>query len=881
MDFLISRTKGLFQYGDLSGDTRSTNEDSTLDVEGTGILSANNKVRRSRRRMWIGTVICGLVAIIIIVAAVKNRHHLKAAARALIDSVSNEHSEVETAAGLSSARQGRTKYSFNDFLRYSYYPLPFNGTWVSDTEILFRDRWGGISITNVATSETQTVVSHNLAVSLHLLDFTYSADRQYLLFKTGSTRVWRRSSFGTYSLVRLSGGRTSSQAIPILPPNARRSSDDDDLGQYIRLVTWAPEGNALAYVDYNNNIFYRNSAEAEDIQLTSSGREDIVFNGIPDWVNEEEVFEDHKAMYWSPDGSKLVYGVFNDTLVDVVKLPRYGNWNTKGKNGQGYPFLQYFRFDEFRYPKVSSTNPMVSLWIADVGPPGSSNPIKQQNLPPPLSLMNEEYHYTFVRWATNSTVAVNWMNRIQNTTAINLCDVTSDATCHEVFVFSQEVGWVDYKFDIVFNKYKPAKRFLTIMPANPSGSTGPTEYRFRQLFLIDPDTNSRTLMTSRQSEVTEILEWTAEDHVYYIGTEENQPGTRHLYRLELGQPESDCLTCHHKELMPHLLHRPKCEYVSVHMSKGGSYYVMECKGPGVPFTCLHHTATNTFLSLWVDNVNLENNFSIVDSSSVQYMEVAVPGSQQKAQVTVYLPSAVQTQPGKKFPMLVDVYGGPGSQFVDKQWNAHGYASYLSSSQGVIYVKIDPRGSGFQGDAWRHSVYRNFGSVEVTDTIHVTKYLQDNLDYVDKTRTAIWGWSYGGFLSLSALTKDTTDVFSCGASVAPVVRWELYDTYYTERYMSTLEDNPAGYNSSSPLLNIENMRNKKYLLVHGTHDDNVHYQQSMLLSAALEEKDILFRQQTYPDQDHSIADYRRHLYHTLTNFLLEECFHFNTDGSKKL
>jgi len=317
MDFLISRTKGLFQYGDLSGDTRSTNEDSTLDVEGTGILSANNKVRRSRRRMWIGTVICGLVAIIIIVAAVKNRHHLKAAARALIDSVSNEHSEVETAAGLSSARQGRTKYSFNDFLRYSYYPLPFNGTWVSDTEILFRDRWGGISITNVATSETQTVVSHNLAVSLHLLDFTYSADRQYLLFKTGSTRVWRRSSFGTYSLVRLSGGRTSSQAIPILPPNARRSSDDDDLGQYIRLVTWAPEGNALAYVDYNNNIFYRNSAEAEDIQLTSSGREDIVFNGIPDWVNEEEVFEDHKAMYWSPDGSKLVYGVFNDTLVDV------------------------------------------------------------------------------------------------------------------------------------------------------------------------------------------------------------------------------------------------------------------------------------------------------------------------------------------------------------------------------------------------------------------------------------------------------------------------------------------------------------------------------------------------------------------------------------
>ena len=138
-------------------------------------------------------------------------------------------------------------------------------------------------------------------------------------------------------------------------------------------------------------------------------------------------------------------------------------------------------------------------------------------------------------------------------------------------------------------------------------------------------------------------------------------------------------------------------------------------------------------------------------------------------------------------------------------------------------------------------------MEVSDTVSVTKYLQENIDYIDASKTAIWGWSYGGFLSLSSLTKDTTGVFKCGASVAPVVKWELYDTIYTERYMSTPQDNPAGYNSSTPLWGLENLRNKKYYLIHGTHDDNVHYQQSMLLSAALEEKDILFRQQTYPDQ----------------------------------
>merc|ERR1719244_59792 len=153
------------------------------------------------------------------------------------------------------------------------------------------------------------------------------------------------------------------------------------------------------------------------------------------------------------------------------------------------------------------------------------------------------------------------------------------------------------------------------------------------------------------------------------------------------------------------------------------------------------------------------------------------------------PAYVAREPGKKWPMLVEVYGGPGFQKVDKQWQGYGYPAYVASSLGIVYAVIDPRGSGFQGDAWRHAVYRNFGSVEVSDTISVAKYLQENIDYIDAAETAIWGWSYGGFLSLSALTKDTSGVFKCGASVAPVVKWELYDTIYTERYMSTPHDNP--------------------------------------------------------------------------------------------
>ena len=151
--------------------------------------------------------------------------------------------------------------------------------------------------------------------------------------------------------------------------------------------------------------------------------------------------------------------------------------------------------------------------------------------------------------------------------------------------------------------------------------------------------------------------------------------------------------------------------------------------------------------------------------------------------------------------------------------------------------------------------------------------QENLAYVDKDKTAVWGWSYGGYLSLMTLAKDLNNIFKCGASVAPVVDWNLYDTYYTERYMglNTPQDNLSGYNRSSVFHYLDNLRNKKYYLLHGTHDDNVHYQNSMLLSAALEDMDILFRQQAYPDQDHSIFQYRMHLDHSLVNFFLSDCF----------
>ena len=229
-------------------------------------------------------------------------------------------------------------------------------------------------------------------------------------------------------------------------------------------MSWSPSGNAIAFVDYSNNLHYRyaikstldnivdsryrynsgwtvailfififsrHSAESEDIQLTDTGEDGVIYNGIPDWVSEEEVFEDNKALWWSPDGSRLVYGVFNDTLVESVSLTRYGSWSKARPDKQGYPFLQYPILETIKYPKAGTTNPGVALWAAVVGVrPGER--IAQHQLAAPASLRGEEAHFSSVAWRDSSTAAVIWMTRLQNVSAITLCSILDNTRCNHI-----------------------------------------------------------------------------------------------------------------------------------------------------------------------------------------------------------------------------------------------------------------------------------------------------------------------------------------------------------------------------------------------------------------------------------------------------------------
>ncbi|EZA55971.1 Venom dipeptidyl peptidase [Ooceraea biroi] len=242
-----------------------------------------------------------------------------------------------------------------------------------------------------------------------------------------------------------------------------------------------------------------------------------------------------------------------------------------------------------------------------------------------------------------------------------------------------------------------------------------------------------------------------------------------------------------------------------------------------------------------------------------------------AQVRLLIPPGADLSGAIKYPMLVYVYGGPDSYQVTEKFNID-WGTYLVTNKSIIYAAIDGRGSGLMGNDMLFAGYRHLGTVEIIDQINVTRHLQNKLPFIDRARTAIWGWSYGGYATGMTLAMDLKGVFKCGMSVAPVTDWALYDSIYTERFMGlpTVADNLQGYEQGQLLNKVDNIKNKMYYLIHGTLDDNVHYQQSLMLAKVLEQKDILFRQQTYTDEDHGIAQSRAHLYHSLENFL-DECF----------
>uniref|UniRef100_A0A8C1ED11 Dipeptidyl-peptidase 4 n=1 Tax=Cyprinus carpio carpio TaxID=630221 RepID=A0A8C1ED11_CYPCA len=576
---------------------------------------------------------------------------------------------------------------------------------------------------------------------------------------------------------------------------------------------------------WQNDVFVKETPTSAFMQVTTDGAHNQILNGIPDWVYEEEMFSTNFALWWSPNGRFVAYAKFNDSGVHNIEYTWYGEG-------------QYPETVLIPYPKAGTPNPTVELFVFD------TNTTTATEVLVPSDVGAGEHYLSTVTWASDERIAVQWQKRTQNYVALKTYDFSGNAWTESSLVHL--TSWT------IFSPDEPVFR--------PDGSSCyyimSDEKHFKHLVYFIP--TARSFLTTGNWEVTSILKVT-NDAVYYVSNEHNaSPGQRNVYKITIkgdSHSERECLTC--------TLNADRCKYNSALFSTKGTYYLMSCSGTYIPGTNLLNFSKRFFLEVRVleDNKDLENTLQDIAMPSVMHGTLKI-GEFGK----MILPPKFDKS--KKYPLLIDVYAGPCSQKSDFRFRV-GWSTYLASTEKVIVASFDGRGSGYQGDKIMHALYKRLGTYEVEDQITAARHFID-MGFIDKNRVAIWGWSYGGYVTSMVLGAGS-GVFKCGMAVAPVSKWEYYDSIYTERYMLTPAENQAFYDNSTVTGRAKNFKWVQYLLVHGTADDNVHFQQAAQISKALVDEQVDFDAMWYTDEDHSLGgSANQHVYTHMSHFL-KNCF----------
>ncbi|XP_065361054.1 venom dipeptidyl peptidase 4 isoform X2 [Calliphora vicina] len=723
-----------------------------------------------------------------------------------------------------------------DILQGKLISRHFNGSWSTDNNIIYKEN-NAIMEFNVVTKQKTRLM---LDTSQEYTSFEKSADGIYLLLAKNYKKNFRYSFYAEYDIYNIESGQ-------IKPLEIQKDAKP------LLLVQWAPVGNALV-ISYEHNLYYKPTPFADEIALTDDTNEAIL-NGVPDWVYEEEVFASNSAVWFSPDGKKLAFIQFDDTPTHVINFPIYGE---AGDLRFQYPYNRLVA-----YPKAGSPNPRVKLFTSDLDRAAAGNTDHLTNIPVPSALNTEsDYIISVVGWLNNTNVLSIWMNRIQNQAHMQ---VFNGLRRQNIYSLESKTGWIDF-FAAPF-KNRDGTKIAFIMPQEQESGGA-----YRHLCVLSTVTNSAKYepLTTGKHIVSAILHWdSTHDLIFYSANLEEKPEQSHIYAIKAATGQTPkCITCN----LIKSNGRVQTYYTAEFNNK--NHVLINAVGPSIPqiviyeWSYANNQITLNKLITWEDNELLRATISkyALPTYEIHTLPIADGFT---AKVLLQLPPNMDRSGKTKYPMLVDVYGGPDSYSVIDRWLVD-WGTYLTSNQSVIYAKIDGRGSGLRGEKLLHSVYLKLGTLEIADQIDVTRQLQKKFNFIDANHTGIWGWSYGGYAAAMALANDNEHVFHCAASIAPVTDWAYYDSIYTERYMGLPSINELGYSASRLSTKATQLRGKKFLLIHGTLDDNVHYQQAMILAKNLERHDILFKQISYPDEDHALGGVRPHLYHSLDRFF-GECF----------
>jgi len=578
----------------------------------------------------------------------------------------------------------------------------------------------------------------------------------------------------------------------------------------VREPVISPDGNKVAYVK-ENDIFLLDLESEETLKITHDGKINSIINGVADWVYEEE-FSFTRAFSWNSDSSKIAFLRFDETEVPEFSMDIYGN------TLYPYPY-------KFKYPKAGEKNAEVSLHIYDLAL-GEASEIE----------LEDAYYIPRIQWMSKpDLLSVQTLNRHQNRLKLEMVNSVENEV--STLLVETDEAYVDVNDELTFL-------------ADDSFIWSSERDGYKHLYHYSDYGKSLRQLTKGPWEVTSYYGYDpGTKRVFYQSTE-NGSINRDVYGIKINGKSKKRLSSREG-------------YNDAEFSADYSYFINTFSSATTPYQySLHNTADGGLIKEIKTNRALSDKLENYQLSPKEFTTIEINGNK----LNMWMIKPPEFDPANKYPLLLYQYSGPGSQQVVNRWmSSNDYWHQMLASEGYVIACIDGRGTGYKGRDFKKITYLNLVKYETEDQISAAKKLSD-LTYIDQDRTGIWGWSYGGHMATNCLLKGN-DVFEMAIAVAPVTSWRFYDTIYTERFMRTPQENPDGYDDNSPF-NYPELLKGKYLLVHGSGDDNVHVQNSMRMIEALIQANKPFEWAIYPDKNHGIygGNTRLHLYSKMTDFV---------------
>lgn len=638
--------------------------------------------------------------------------------------------------------------------------------------------------------------------TIKISSFSMNKDEDMFLIPTKRESIYRHSSKADY-LIWNKDKRT-------LTPLSTKGKQ--------QLADFSPSGSKVAFVR-ENNIFVKDLISGNEKQITTDGHMNHIIVGTCDWVYEEE-FGFDKGFYWSLDGSRIAYYRFDESNVKEYTLTNYGDL---------YP-----DWETYKYPKAGEDNSIVEIYVYELA----------TGITTKMDIGKETDQYIpRIKWTNNpNTLAIQRLNRLQNHLDILLADASTGKS--HIMYSEDNTYYIDITDDLTFlhdNKY-------FIITSEADG--------YNHIYLYNIDGNLKKQLTSGNWDVTSVYGYDTDQGYIYYQSAESSPLNRDIYRVNL------------KGKMTKISKKEGSNSAS--FSKDFKYYINNFSTIDTPPVYTVNLSNGKEVRVIEDNAKLREKLAGYRYSKPEFFTISTP------EITLPDSSIVELNawkilpynfdPDKKYPVLLTIYGGPGSQTVRNAWGGMNYMWYeMLAENGIMIVSVDNRGTGARGEVFKKMTYLELGKYETLDYIETAKFL-GSLPYVNKDRIGIFGWSYGGYMASNALFQGA-EYFNTAIAVAPVTNWKYYDNIYTERFMRKPHDNHDGYNNNSPINHVEKLKGN-YLLVHGGADDNVHLQNTMELLLALVKANKQFDFMLYPNKNHGIygGNTRYHLFKKMTDFL---------------